>query len=134
MAVDYDQLPVSYTAVATYTASASKTVVTGYVTTAEYKGTVSKLNQGLTVYTAYFAGTEIAPEKIPAKIIEPKPEQAQTPGPENGPETGIETADDEADVKLLPFLILASAFFLLIGLGVAYYIPRIKKFKTHKGD
>lgn len=67
--IDYNALPEYYTAVATYTATGSKTVVTGYVTTAEYTGTVSKINQGKTVYTAYFLGTEIKPEKIPLEFI-----------------------------------------------------------------
>lgn len=65
MSVDYDQIPASYTAVATYTAAASKTVVTGYVTTAEYKGFLSKLNQGRTIYTAYFLGAAGDPTKSP---------------------------------------------------------------------
>ena len=55
-AVDYNQLPASYCAVATYSASASKTVVTGYTTTALYKGSVSKTVTGKTLYTAHFTG------------------------------------------------------------------------------
>ena len=52
MAVDYDYIPTSYTAVAKYTATGSKTTVTGYNTTAEYKGTltISKLNKNIKVY------------------------------------------------------------------------------------
>jgi hypothetical protein len=57
--VDYEQIPDYYTAIATYTATGSSTKVTGYVTTAEYIGTLAKLSQGKTVYTAYFEGTEI---------------------------------------------------------------------------
>jgi hypothetical protein len=60
--VDYEALPDGYTAIAVYTAAASKTVVTGYVTTAEYKGTVVKLREGRTVYTAYFVGTPTGSE------------------------------------------------------------------------
>ena len=57
--VDYEQVPTSYTAVATYSATGSSTKVTGYVTTAEYKGTLTKLTEGRPVYTAYFIGEEI---------------------------------------------------------------------------
>jgi hypothetical protein len=67
--IDYEALPGSYTAVASYTAAASRTVVTGYVTTAEYKGTIAKLIAGKTVYTAYFAGTPIAPERGPMNPV-----------------------------------------------------------------
>jgi len=40
--VDYEDIPDSYRAVAKYTARASRSVVTGYITTAEYKGEVSR--------------------------------------------------------------------------------------------
>jgi len=76
--IDYNQLPASYTAVATYSGTGTKTTVTGYITTAEYKGTIGKLLNGKTIYTAYFAGTEIAPptpEPIPEPIPVPEPEQ-----------------------------------------------------------
>jgi hypothetical protein len=57
--VDYEQIPDYYTAVATYTATGSSTKATGYVASAEYVGTLAKLSQDKTVYTAYFEGTEI---------------------------------------------------------------------------
>lgn len=57
--IDYEQVPEYYTAYATYTATGSSTKVTGYVTTAVYNGTLAKLAQGKTVYTAYFEGAEI---------------------------------------------------------------------------
>ena len=39
--IDYEQVPEYYTAIATYTATGSSTKVTGYVTTAEYVGTLA---------------------------------------------------------------------------------------------
>ena len=57
--VDYSQIPDSYTAIATYTGTASRTTVTGYITTAEYNGVISKILTGKTVYTAYFIGVPI---------------------------------------------------------------------------
>ena len=57
--IDYEQVAEYYTAVATYTATGTSTKVTGYVTTAVYNGTLAKLTQGKTVYTAYFLGEEI---------------------------------------------------------------------------
>lgn len=73
--VDSDQLPDSYTAVATYTRTAYSTTVTGYTATAEYRGTLSKVLTGKTVYTAYFTGIPIVmpTELIPA-TTEPETE------------------------------------------------------------
>jgi hypothetical protein len=72
--VDYDALPEYYTAIATYTATGTSTKVTGYTTTAVYTGTLAKLSQGKTVYTAYFEGAEI---RTPPEMTEPT-EQAHT--------------------------------------------------------
>lgn len=80
VAVDYNELPYSYTAVATYTATGSKSVVTGYITTAEYKGTIAKLIEGKPIYTAYFAGAEIVPP-TPEPTATPKPTPKPTPVP-----------------------------------------------------
>jgi hypothetical protein len=143
MTVDYEQIPSSYTAVASYTAQASRTVVTGYITTAEYKGSVSRLNQGRTTYTAYFMGTEIVPERIPLEIIEPTPEQTPDPTPEatETPEIEIESepeieAEQESKQNGNPLLIIISAvlFALLSGLGAGYYIPRIIKNRNDKNN
>jgi len=57
--VDYTDLPTSYTAVATYTATGSSTRATGYITSAVYSGTIVRPTQGKTTYTAYFIGEEI---------------------------------------------------------------------------
>ena len=62
--IDYDRIPDSYTAVATYAGTASKTTVTGYTTTAEYRGRLSKIITGKTVYTAYFIGIPIVTPTI----------------------------------------------------------------------
>jgi len=136
MTVDYDQIPASYTAVATYTAPASRTVVTGYITTAEYKGELARLNQGSTVYTAYFMGKEIVPERIPLEIIEPTPTPDPEPEPDIVPveETDSEAAEGESETSPLAIIIPAALFALLIGMGGGYYIPRILKNKKSKGD
>jgi len=131
MTVDYEQIPASYTAVVTYTAPASNTVVTGYNTTAEYKGSLSKLNQGVTIYTAYFMGTEIVPERTPLEIIDPEETGEDTAEVE---ETEEQTADDEKDKSPLLSFIPIALFILLLGLGAGYYIPRILKNKKEKGE
>jgi hypothetical protein len=70
--IDYSDTPTSYTAIATYTATGTSTKVTGYTTTAEYNGTLAKMSQGKTIYTAYFEGDEI---RIPLEMTIPSIEQ-----------------------------------------------------------
>ena len=50
-----------YTAIATYTGSATSSYVTGYTVTAEYTGTVSRIALNRVRYVAIFEGTPIQP-------------------------------------------------------------------------
>ncbi|MDR1059621.1 MAG: hypothetical protein LBL83_00030 [Clostridiales bacterium] len=59
VAVDGEQIPEHYTAVATYTATGKSTKATGYSTSAVYRGTLARLSQGKTVYAAQFIGEEM---------------------------------------------------------------------------
>ena len=54
-------VPATYSAVATYSGTASSTVATGYITTAEYKGTVVSSGISSILYTVTYLGTEIVP-------------------------------------------------------------------------
>ena len=58
-------LPSRYQAVATYSASSSYQVATGYITTADYIGEVSASGIDHITYTVVYAGTEIVPEPDP---------------------------------------------------------------------
>lgn len=58
--------PCSYQAIATYSASTSTQVATGYVTTAEYKGEVVAEGVENITYTVVYVGREIVP-------VEPEP-------------------------------------------------------------
>ena len=82
--VDYDKIPEIYRAVAKYTATATKSLVTGYVTTAEYSGEITKNVKGDTIYAAYFWGNEINP--IPSTT-----ETTELPEPTNTSETSEST-------------------------------------------
>lgn len=66
--IDYQQLPNSYTAISTYTGTETRTVTTGYSVKADYKGLISKMVNGKTVYTAIFNGSKIPPK--PVEMIE----------------------------------------------------------------
>lgn len=50
-----------FTAVATYTGSATSSYVKGYTVTADYTGTVSRITQNKTRYVAIFEGTAVEP-------------------------------------------------------------------------
>ena len=50
-----------YTAIATYTGSATSSYVTGYVVTADYSGTVSRIALNKVRYVAIFEGTPLVP-------------------------------------------------------------------------
>jgi hypothetical protein len=129
--VDYEAVPEYYTAVATYTATGSSTKVTGYTVTADYTGTLAKLSQGKTVYTAYFSGEEI---RTPLEMTTPPshdtPEPVTSPAPEPAPapaETPAETAQTDGETgsigegALFAVIILAAA--VLSG-GTIYYIKK----------
>ena len=69
-------VPATYSAVATYSGSASSTVATGYITTAEYKGTVVSSGISSILYTVTYLGTKIEPTKAEpsfkgAVLVEP---------------------------------------------------------------
>lgn len=70
--VDYLNIPNVYTAVATYSAAASGKSVTGYETTADYTGMVTKVDQKGTVYTARFTGTVVSVSQAKELLEEAK--------------------------------------------------------------
>lgn len=58
-AIDFTQVPNTFTAVATYTRTSSRTSTIGYTTTAEYRGQISRVAAGRTEFTAQFIGIPI---------------------------------------------------------------------------
>ena len=69
-----------YTAVATYSGTATSSYVTGYTVTAKYEGTVSKIALDRVRYVAIFEGTEIKPVVTLPEIEDPGavPDKAAT--------------------------------------------------------
>ena len=59
-------LPVRYTAVATYTGTATSKYATGYTVTAEYHGEITKTSCDTIVYTAVFTSAVAEPEIVSA--------------------------------------------------------------------
>ena len=58
-AIDYRQVPSTFTAVATFSRVGTRLSTIGYTTTAEYRGQISRISQGRTEFTAYFIGIPI---------------------------------------------------------------------------
>jgi LPXTG-site transpeptidase (sortase) family protein len=81
--INYEEIPQTYTAVATYSASISRTSVTGYNTTAEYTGVLSRMSQGRMRYTANFIGIPIVSPIItrPSETPDNTPEAVETDVP-----------------------------------------------------
>ena len=110
--------PSSYQAVATYSASTSSQVATGYVSTAEYKGTVTASGIESITYTVVYVGTEIVPEP-------PQPTELVKQG---GPLSGGNAA--AIGGTLLVIALLAA----LAGGGVWLYLHRKNVYVYVPGD
>ena len=122
--VDYEQIAEYYTAVATYTTTGTTTTVTGYTTTVEYSGTLAKLTQGKTLYTAYFEGEAI---RIPLELAELTTSEATEPNAEDAVDAAKVSAtpeDSHEDAK--PSRNYAWFFIVpIVGVAVvAYYFIR----------
>lgn len=92
-----------YTAVATYTGSATSSYVKGYTVTADYTGTVSRIALNKTRYVAIFEGTPLQPA-------------APEPDPDAQVSTGFRWP-----LLLVPLGIIAAAGG---GLGIALFLKR----------
>ncbi|GHU36001.1 hypothetical protein FACS1894105_05650 [Clostridia bacterium] len=103
--VDYEQVPEYYTANAVYTATVTSTKVTGYITTAEYCGTIAKISQGKTIYTAYFTGEEIR-TPLATEALTPAESETTEPATEIPAEPVTEpTASSETTIEVTETLI-----------------------------
>ena len=108
--------PSSYQAVATYSASTSSQVATGYVSTAEYKGTVTASGIESITYTVVYVGTEIVPE----------PPQPTEPVKQGGPLSGGNAAAIGGTllvIALLAALAGGGAWLYLHRKNVYVYVP-----------
>ena len=133
--IDYVNVPNVYTAVATYSADATGSSVTGYQTTAEYTGMVTKTDTKGTVYTARFIGTVFtvaqAKELVQeAKIHEKLVAKAKKAGVTVEELLSGENADDiraaasapsAMPLLLIPFLAAVAALILLFRKNVTVY-------------
>lgn len=104
-----------YTAVATYTGSATSSYVKGYTVTAEYTGTVSRIALNKTRYVAIFEGTAIEPHApdVSDSVLDLVPDA--------GNEQGISTGQFNL---ALPVFVLAAV--VVVGIGAILFLKHRK--------
>ena len=105
----YD-IPIRYTAVASYTGTATSKYATGYTVTANYTGEVAKTGCDMVTYTAIFGSTE-APEEVPMA--------------EGAP--GAETPSQGVDLSALKQPLLAGGVILALAVGGVVAFKKIKE-------
>ena len=106
-----------FTAMASYSGSATSSYVKGYTVTADYAGTVSRINLNKIRYVAIFEGTALdpAPGENTGDISDPSAPPDQTDP------TGQETQTGETN-RVLPVVAVVAA--VLLGGGAFYFIKR----------
>ena len=106
-----------YTAVATYTGSATSSYVKGYTVTADYTGTVSRIALNKTRYVAIFEGTPLQP-------VEPA---------DDGPDAAepASAASFNWPLLLVPLGLIAAAGG---GIGIALFLKRRNELAEGEGN
>ena len=121
--VDGYEMANRYTAVVTYTGTATSSYVKGYTVTAEYSGTVSKIALNKVRYVAMFEGTPLNPVEP-----EPDPTPAITETPDAPPAPAIQF---HWAYVLVPLGVIALAG---AGVGGALIIKKRRENETEMED
>ena len=111
-----------FTAVASYSGSATSSYVKGYTVTAEYAGTVSRINLNKIRYVAIFEGTPLEPVTTEEPGDTPNPDLTDPTAPvEPTDPTGQDAPTGEKN-NILP--VVAVVAVVLLGGGAFYFIKR----------
>lgn len=105
-----------FTAVGTYSGSATSSYVKGYTVTADYAGTVSRINLNKIRYVAIFEGTALEPVPTEDSGDTSDPAQADPSAPA---EQEAQTSEKNS---ILP--VVAVVAVVLLGGGAFYFIKR----------
>lgn len=122
VSVDGYDMADRYTAVVTYTGTATSSYVKGYTVTAEYSGTVSRIALNKVRYVAIFEGTSLNP--VETAEPEPSPEPELSPGPDatQQPESpAISAIQFHWAYVLVPLGVIA---LVGAGVGTALFIKK----------
>ena len=121
-----------YTAVATYTGTATSSYVTGYNVTAEYSGTVSRIALDRVRYVAIFERTTFVPDEPEPELPDDPNDPALGENPELPGELDAPTDEDSGFHFNWAFLVVPLALVVAGGggIGIALYI----KHKNESGE
>lgn len=111
-----------YTAVATYAGTSTSSYVKGYTVTADYTGTVSRINLNRVRYIAIFEGVSLAP-------AEPEPTEMPAPATVSPVESvDVQRSLEEPSAPAFPWKVLLIPIGLIAvagaGIGVALAMKR----------
>jgi len=109
-----------FTAVASYSGSATSSYVKGYTLTADYAGTVSRINLNKIRYVAIFEGTALEP--APGEDPSDDPTATQTAPSAPADQTTDQDAQASEQNSVLPVVAIIAA--ALLGGGAFYFIRR----------
>ncbi|MCI9515181.1 MAG: LPXTG cell wall anchor domain-containing protein [Oscillospiraceae bacterium] len=112
-----------FTAVASYSGSATSSYVKGYTVTADYAGTVSRINLNKIRYVAIFEGTalEPTPTEEPGNTADPSLTDPADPTAPVDPSDPTDAPTGEKN-SVLP--VVAVVVVVLLGGGAFYFIKR----------
>ena len=116
--VDGEALAVHYTAVASYTGTATGRSVTGYTVTVDYTGEVSKSSSDTVIYTAVFSAENVSHGETHFEQDTDGAEDGEAQRDLPAEAEQAENAQTESAAKKIVFLILAALIaFAIIGYG-----------------
>ena len=130
--IDCQELPVTYTAIANYTATGSKTIVTGYKATANYKGSISKAITGKTIYTAIFNGSEISSETTEETTEQEILSTSSSGVSEKDMSNSGDMKGGDVQKKINKSIILIIMLSVMGGIAISAFLVLLKKRKNKK--
>ena len=111
-----------FTAVATYTGTATSSYVKGYTVTADYIGTVSRINLNKIRYVAIFEGTPLEPVAPEEPEVTPTPDLTDTTDPADQDAPTMQEDPTGEKNTLLP--VVAVIVVVVLGVGAFFFIKR----------
>ena len=118
--VDGEALAMTYTAVVSYTGTATGRSVTGYTVTVDYGGEVTKTSVDTVIYTAIFSAENPSHDETD---LEPEPEETAPPEVEilpevtEAPDTQEQDESDGAARKIVIVCLGAVVILAIVGIG-----------------
>ena len=114
-----------FTAVATYTGTATSSYVKGYTVTADYTGTVSRINLNKIRYVAIFEGTPLEPVAPEEPEVTPTPDLNDTTDPAEQDTPTVQENPTGEKNTLLP--VVAVIVVVVLGVGAFFFFIKRRR-------